>query len=232
MKGAYTGVPHVKLILAMDDFINRTADPEANQYLIHFTAKWLENRTVRFEKTEITMECGLVQGSPVSPPIFVIFLCYESDSTNSIIMKFADDVSLVSWSPTPKDLFREVKTEVKNFEDWLAEREMVFEPTKSKFMLFGRTIATAKKHFGELGIELVDGLRLLGLWVEASLCFRQHVDNVVNKLRKRVNALQGGPIDKRISVSCIREFSLIRADFLRFLAVFCEILAHGVENRL
>ena len=136
------------------------------------------------------MECGLVQGSPVSPPIIVIFLCYESDSTNSIIMKFADDVSLVSWSPTPKDLFREVKTEVKNFEDWLAEREMIFEPTKSKFMLFGRTIATAKKHFGELGIELVDGLRLLGLWVEASLCFRQHVDKVFNKLRKRVNALR------------------------------------------
>ena len=46
------------------------------------------------------------------------------------------------------------------------------------------------------------------------------------------HVLQGGPIDKRISVSCIREFSLIRADFLRFLAVFCEILAHGVENRL
>ena len=43
--------------------------------------------------------------------------------------------------------------------------------------------------------------------------------------------IQGGPIDKRISVSCIREFSLIRADFLRFLAVFCEILAHGFGNR-
>ena len=67
---------------------------------------------------------------------------------------------------------------------------MIFEPTKSKFMLFGRTVATAKKHFSDLGIELVSGLRLLGLWVEASLCFHQHVNNVVNKLRKRVNALR------------------------------------------
>ena len=71
-------------------------------------------------------------------------------------MKFADDVSLVSWSPTPTDLFDEVKKEVKKFEDWLGERQMIFEPTKSKFMLFSRTLATTKKYFSELGIELVN----------------------------------------------------------------------------
>ena len=65
-------------------------------------------------------------------------------------------------------------------------------------MLFARTLATTKKYFSDLGIELVSGLRLLGLWVEASLCFHQHVNNVVNKLRKRVNALR---LFKKIGLS-------------------------------
>ena len=65
-------------------------------------------------------------------------------------------------------------------------------------MLFSRTLATTKKYFSELGIELVNGLRVLGLWVEASLCFHQHVNNVVNKLRKRVNALR---LFKKIGLS-------------------------------
>ena len=198
VKGAYTSVPHVKLILAMDAFINRTADPKANRYLIHFTAKWLENRTVRFERTEITMLCGLVQGSPVSPPIFVIFMCYESTSANTIILKFADDFSQISWAPTPAELLTEVKTEMKKFETWLDEREMKFEPTKSKFMLFGRTIGTAKKHFSDVGVEIVDGLRVLGLWITSMLCFHQHVNKVANKLRSRVNALR---LFKKIGLS-------------------------------
>ena len=35
-----------------------------------------------------------------------------------------------------------------------------------------------------------------------------------------ISMVQEGPIHKKIFVSCIREFSLIRADFLRFFAFF------------
>ena len=62
VKGAYTSVPHIELILALDDSIQRTEHPEKHQYLIHFTAKCLENRSVKFEKTTFFMKCGLVQG--------------------------------------------------------------------------------------------------------------------------------------------------------------------------
>ena len=41
VKSAYTMVTHARLILALDDFINRTENPTSNQYLIHFTVKWL-----------------------------------------------------------------------------------------------------------------------------------------------------------------------------------------------
>ena len=71
VKGAYTSVPHIEMILALDEFINRTDDPSAHQYLIHFVAKWLENRVVKFEKTSLLMRCGLEQESPVSSPVFV-----------------------------------------------------------------------------------------------------------------------------------------------------------------
>ena len=198
VEGAYTSVPHIEMILALEDFVNRTDDPDSHQYLIHFVVKWLENRVVMFEKTSLLMKCGLVQGSPVSPPIFVIFLSYKSDSNNSIILIYADDVQLISWGPTPKDLRDEVEKEVKKFEKWLNERDMCFAPKKSKFMLLNRTKQTADKHFADFCIEVVGGARVLGVWVESNLCFRKHVQNVANKLRKRINALR---LFKKIGLS-------------------------------
>ena len=189
VKGAYTSVPHIELILALDDFIQRTENPEKHQYLIHFTAKWLENRSVVFEKTTFFMRCGLVQGSPVSPPLFVIFLSYTTTSKNSIIMKFADDVNCISWAPTQLELKVEVKNEVGKFEKWLAALSMQFEPTKSRFLLFNRTLKTAEKYFGDIGIKVVDGMRTLGVSINSKLNFHAHVQNVKNKLRKRLSAL-------------------------------------------
>lgn len=101
-------------------------------------AKWLENRSVKFEKTTFFMKCGLVQGSPVSPHIFVIFLSYSATSKNSLIIKFADYVNCISWAPTPTELKVEVKKEVTKFEDWLGALHIKFEPSKSQFMLFNR----------------------------------------------------------------------------------------------
>ena len=117
------------------------------------------------------MRRGLVQGSPVSPPIFVIFLSYSTTSKNSLIMKFADDVNLLSLTPTPAKLNEEVNREVPKFETWLGDRKMKFEPSKSRFMLFNRTIKTAEKHFGDIGIKIVDGMRTLGVWISANLKF-------------------------------------------------------------
>ena len=165
VKGAYTSVPHVLLILSMSEFINRTKDPKSNEYLLHFVAKWLENRTVEFEKTSVVMRCGLVQGSPVSPPIFVIFLSYSSSSKNSVILIYCDDVTLISWAATGADLAKEVKTEVNKFESWLSERQMEFAASKSKIMLFNRSLKTAEAVFKDVEIEKVIGMRVLGLWV-------------------------------------------------------------------
>ena len=231
VKSAYTMVPHVRLILALDDFIKRTENPKSHQYLIHFTVKWLENRTVKFDKTWFKMKCGLVQGSPVSPALFVIFLHYISDSENSVILKFADDVSLLSWAATPELLKKEVKLEVEKFEKWLAEREMIFQPSKSKFILFNRTLKTAQKQFSDLGIEITDGLRVLGVWITSKLCFHQHVDKVLNKLRKRVNALR---LFKKIglSVNHSLQFSLCAANTATYGLYWHAFLSQTDRNRL
>jgi len=174
----------------MSDFINRTSDPRSNEYLLHFVAKWLENRTVEFEKTSVVMLCGLVQGSPVSPPIFVIFLSYSTSSKNSVILIYCDDVTLISWAATGEELAKEVKTEVGKFENWLGAHEMEFAASKSKIMLFNRSLKTAETVFKNVDIEKVVGMRVLGLWVTASLCFHEHVNRVLNSLRKRTIVLR------------------------------------------
>ena len=89
------------------------------------------------------MKCGLVQGSPASPTIFVIFLCYETNSANSIIMKFADDVSLVSFTVDPEyDNARVLAEYAQNYEADLERwkfvtgtREALWDLSKKGFKL-------------------------------------------------------------------------------------------------
>jgi len=73
--------------------------------------------------------------------------------------------------------------------------------------LFNRSLKTAETVFKDVDIEKVVGMRVLGLWFTASLCFHEHVNRVLNSLRKRTIVLR---MFKKLglSINHALEFSL------------------------
>ena len=191
LAGAYTSVSHKRLILAFFEFVNRSKQEIKPWYLVCFVRKWLDNRTIYFEKTAVKMESGIVQGCPFSPVAFVVFLDYVNEWKNARFLYFADDVSFVCRAEDLQKLVDRMKVIFEQFDGWIRGKEMACEPKKSKFMIFHRNKETAEQYFQNFKkIEVVDSLRVLGVIVDARLSFNIHVQKVCNRMRSRTNCLR------------------------------------------
>ena len=144
------------------------------------------------------IKSGIIQGGPFSPPLFLVYLSYETiDGKRCLVMKFADDCGMLLSSPTAEGLRTLAENALKHFADWLKSKGMECAEHKSKFMLMFRTKKTAEKYFKNLippseqnPDPLVQAMRILGLMVDSELTFREHVLNVCNSFRTRINSLR------------------------------------------
>ena len=191
LKGAYTSVEHKRLIIAFFEFIQRTTAEDKQWYLVMYVKKWCENRVTFYEKTAVFMRKGLIQGCPFSPIAFVIFLDYSCDDPSARFLYFADDVHFVCKAKNMVELMKKMKSIFEKFESWVISKKMQLEPTKSRCMVFNRTVPTVEKYFDNFKeIPVVSVLRVLGVQVDSGLKFSAHVNKVTNLMRRRVNALR------------------------------------------
>ena len=196
---AYTSVPQKRAVLAVYELIKQTEKEDKNRawHLPLFTANWITNRPVYFQKACMIIESGIIQGGPFSPPLFLVYLSYQTiDGKRCLVMKFADDCGMLMCSPTAEGLRILAENALKDFSEWLKSKGMECAEHKSKFMLMFRTKKTAEKHFKNLippseqnPDPLVQAMRILGIMVDAALKFREHVSNVCNSFRTRINSL-------------------------------------------
>ena len=185
LAGAYTSVSHKRLILAFFEFVQRSKQEIKPWYLVCFVRKWLDNRTIYFEKTAVKMESGIVQGCPFSPVAFVVFLDYVNKWQNARFLYFADDVSFVCRADNLRELVDQMKLIFEQFDGWITEKEMACEPTKSKFMIFHRNKETSEQYFQNfMNIPVVDHLRVLGVIVDSRLTFNIHVQRADFEISK------------------------------------------------
>ena len=78
----------------------------------------------------------------------------------------------------------------KIFSKWLKTQDLHCEPTKSRILIFYRTLVTAKRHFSNLhDIPVVDHMRVLGVEFDSRMTFNIHLQNVLNTMRRRVNLI-------------------------------------------
>ena len=191
LAGAYTSVSHKRLILAFFEFVDRSKQEIKPWYLVCFVRKWLDNRTIYFEKTATRMDSGIVQGCPFSPVAFVVFLDYVNKWDNARFLYFCDDVSFVCRADKIEELVERMKVIFDEFDGWISAKEMACEPTKSKFMIFHKNKETTEKYFKNFkNIPVVDHLRVLGVIVDSRLTFNIHVQKVCNRMRSRTNCLR------------------------------------------
>ena len=150
-------------------------------------ADFMSNKSYRIQVGEAevvcTPNCGLPQGSPLSPTLFLVYiddLITQLVKTGVACQAYADD--LLTWT---RGNFRdgesapELKSAMKSVDTWSKRWRMTFNPSKCSAICFsGPRVQIHQKFQVELvagSIPIVGVIRYLGVWFDQHLLWHHHI---------------------------------------------------------
>lgn len=136
---------------------------------------------------------GLIQGSVLSP---ILFNLYTNDQLNmkSKRFMFADDWVLVFQCKTFEEAQSVLEEDLKIVNDYFKSARLIMNPSKTEVCAFHLNNKEADKKLKVVfnGIELFHNFKpkYLGVVLDRSLTFKNHLEQLSQKLRTRVNLIQ------------------------------------------
>lgn len=202
VQGAFDAVLHNRLLrrLQMQGW------PAA---LVSWCRSFLHHRRVEVRHTGgVTqprqLECGLPQGSPISPILFLLYMA-EALKGGMPGMKFsyADDIGILGIGPTAATSLAAAQSQVDWLLQWATANAVAFDVAKTEVIQFGRARGDRPGviRMGNTTINASQSVRWLGVWLDSGLTFRHHVDTWAAKaarttghLRRFCNSQRGVPV--------------------------------------
>jgi Reverse transcriptase (RNA-dependent DNA polymerase)/Endonuclease-reverse transcriptase len=146
------------------------------------------------------IQCGLPQGSPVSPILFMLYLApLFKLGKRSERFGYADDVALLASSPSLLENSEALAAALQEALDWGVAEGVSFDPAKSELMHFSRKrtdqdpTATPAVSAGPITVSEDSGrpyLRWLGILFDKKLTFKWHSRTMATKARAVAGALR------------------------------------------
>lgn len=169
-------------------------------------------RTVRF---------GVPQGSILGPTLFMLYINDISllNILNADILCYADDTAIVFWDESWPGVCRRAEDGMALVSRWLDTNLLSLNTSKTKFLCFHKTAASAPTALEALRIpsatcqtqrhsipcickriERKGSLKYLGVVLDDRLTFRDHVVEVSNRVRKLFHVMRNlrDAVDGRI----------------------------------
>lgn len=139
----------------------------------------------RSNPLEVT--CGVPQGSILGPLLFIIFINDLPNIVNCTdLTMFADDNSYLSIHSSLPDLVLQTQEKLNDFVLWFQTNGLLINATKTVFMLFSpKSSNTAESQLIKINhksIEQVHSTKFLGVYIDSTLNWEIHVDNLCKKL--------------------------------------------------
>ncbi|RKK30846.1 hypothetical protein BFJ66_g16119 [Fusarium oxysporum f. sp. cepae] len=125
------------------------------------------------------LQCGLPQGSPVSPILFLLYTepIYRLSNPQGRF-GYADDTAILCVGDTVEETAAAASRSVEEMVRWGAANGVSFDPKKTEVMHFSRSkleTAPAIRH-GDVEKHPEAAMRWLGIWLDSSLSFRVHAE--------------------------------------------------------
>ena len=149
------------------------------------------------------IECGVPQGSILGP---LLYLIYVNDigncvSTESHILSFADDTTLVMSDANPLTLFQNVNIEVAKLYSWFCANRLSLNPHKTKYIIIkaptmrcdlsGFDISIDGTPLSRVGIGLKEeSTKFLGVYLDESLKWNNHIKYTNQKISRSLFAIK------------------------------------------
>ena len=166
--------------------------------LLQWFQSYLENRYQRvaiegcvsdYQK----VQAGVPQGSILGPLLFLIYINDIVNDINSNIRLFADDTSLYLIVEDPETAADLMNSDLEKIHQWAQSWLVNFNPNKTEQMIISRK-AVPPRHpnleMNNVDIQKVDSHKHLGLIINKTCSWYEHILDITAKAWKRINILR------------------------------------------
>jgi ribonuclease P/MRP protein subunit RPP40 len=134
------------------------------------------------------VECGVPQGSVLRPLFFLLYVNNMARATGELgFVLFADDTNLFAEGQYPAGLFETVNGGLHELGRWFRCDRLTLNLKKTEYVYFTGTrppeVPTGGLVIDGEQVRRVEGSKFPGVWVDAELKWRGHIDQVGGKMR-------------------------------------------------
>ncbi|CEJ92616.1 hypothetical protein VHEMI08255 [[Torrubiella] hemipterigena] len=158
----------------------------------------------RFGKSQsdsIELACGLPQGSPISPILYLLYIVdiYALDGADKRY-GYADDTAMLFIGASLQETSRRAEQAIQRMVEWSKSTAVIFDPAKTEILHFTRKRASEAptiRHENKVN-KAAPSMRWLGVYLDSKLKFNAHITYwrqkaivTANLLRSLSNTISG-----------------------------------------
>jgi hypothetical protein len=178
-----------------DILIHKLKQLQLDKFFFNLLVSYLDNRKQAVKICDVissfkTVKAGTPQGGILSNPFFNLYIndIFNLELEGKLTL-YCDDITLVNTANNPTELKNIMEHDLRLIHDWLSLNRLVPNTDKTKYMLFHNrkkfehfTNNALNVQFGGKTLERVENIKLLGLIIDETLSFKDHIQSVKNQI--------------------------------------------------
>ena len=167
---------------------------------------------------------GVGQGSVLGPLLFLLMINDLPSHLHNKVRLFADDTSIIFSHNPSVDITDMINSDMTRLKQWADTWMIDLNPTKTKCMhvSFAHNTKVPSPFFNNTPIEIVHSHKHLGLVLNDTATWKDHIDYLTKKTAKRIGILRS--LKYRLSRAALRTIYITH---IRSILEYCDVVWDG-----